>query len=117
MPVNGLFIHGGACLDAARLGDRPLTSTYRSLTGIEQGIQNRCIRAGSACRDLTSLSQLILPDGATFRSEVQEQRKYRENGITMQTQTFTNDEWGGYELGTNCESPGLSESAVTPTFH
>jgi hypothetical protein len=65
MSANDIFIHGGTRLDLACIGDR-------SLTDIVQGKYNRCIRVGAMCYDLTNLAQIILPDGLTFRQEVQE---------------------------------------------
>ena len=65
MSANDIFISGGTRLDLACIGDR-------SLTDIVQGKQNRCIRVGAMCYDLTNLAQIVLPDGLTFRQEVQE---------------------------------------------
>ena len=65
MSANDVFIHWGTSLDLACMGDR-------SLTDIVQGKQNRCIRVGSMCYDLTNLAQIILPDGLTFRQEGRE---------------------------------------------
>ena len=79
MSANDLFIHGGNKLDPACRGDC-------ALTDIVIGTKNRAIRLGSMCYDLTNLSQLILPDGITFRSEVQTKGKWNYNG---------NPEWEG----------------------
>ena len=81
MSANDIFIHGGTRLDKACIGDR-------SLTDIVQGKSNRCIRVGSMCYDLTNLAQIILPDGITFRQEVQ------ESGI-WNSHAHATDEWEG----------------------
>ena len=81
MSANDIFIHGGTRLDLACIGDR-------SLTDIVQGKSNRCIRVGSMCYDLTNLAQIILPDGITFRQEVQESGIWNSHG-------HSTDEWEG----------------------
>ena len=82
MSANDIFIHGGTRLDLACIGDR-------SLTDIVQGKPNRCIRVGSMCYDLTNLAQIILPDGITFRQEVQ------EYGI-WNSHEHSTDKWEGH---------------------
>ena len=82
MSANDIFIHGGTRLVLACIGDR-------SLTDIVQGKHNRCIRVGSMCYDRTNLAQIILPDGLTFRQEVQ------EHGIWNSHEHSKDDEWEG----------------------
>ncbi len=56
----------------------------RSLTDIVQGEENRCIRVGSTCYDLTNLAQVILPDGLTFRQEVWEGGTWNKHADTTE---------------------------------